>query len=216
MYKKLIILSGLYLLNNLPISGQHRIDYRFGLIGGLNAALIQKSTGIQNIRWRYNMGLTLEQRFSPTVSLVYQLLYSRQGETVNLKYGGTGPTIGHQYITFDYMTLPIMVRFRPKGEQVFLELGGQVSTLVNNYIYITDPFNQGKPFDNVNQLDVGFTGGLGYRFGKHIVVDTRYYHGTKPILSDFTVVNPQSGVPTLYRQEKWFNRVYSLNLSYYF
>ncbi|WP_177236786.1 porin family protein [Spirosoma endophyticum] len=207
---------GLLLTNLFPIYGQHPIDYKLGLIGGVNAALIQNSTGIQNIRWRYNLGLAIEQRFSPALGLVYQINYSRQGETVNLKYGGTGPVIGHQYITFDYVNLAIMARFRPKSERIFIQLGGQLGLLVNDYILVTDPFNQGKSFENVNKLDVGVTGGLGYRFGRHFVIDTRYYHGMKPILSDFISVNPQTGISTFNKQDKWYNRVYSLNLSYYF
>lgn len=216
MKAKLSMVLALCLMSTVIAYSQTKINYRFGLTSGLNAALIKNSSGIQSFRWSYNAGLSLEQRFSPSFALAYQLLYSRQGETVDLKFGGTGPTVGHQFITFDYITLPIMFRIRPKGERVFLELGGQVGSLVNNYIRITDPFNQERRFESTHQLDVGLTGGLGYRFGKHIVVDSRYYYGLKPILADFTSVNAQTGVATLNRVDKWYNRVYSLNLSYYF
>lgn len=216
MIKRLIILAYLFSFSTIIVYGQNQPTYLLGITGGPNAALIQNSTGLQNIRWRYNVGVSLEQRFSPAIAVVYQLLYSRQGETVNSKYGGVGPVIGHQFITFDYVNLPIMVRFRPKGERVFLELGGQLGALVNNYIFITAPFNQGLSFDNANKLDAGFTGGLGYRFGRHIIVDTRYYYGIKPMLADFSSVNVLTGIRTFYRQDKWYNRVYLLNLSYYF
>ncbi|WP_461151975.1 porin family protein [Spirosoma pulveris] len=204
------------MFGTLVTYGQPNITYQVGLTSGLNAALIKNNTGLQKSRWTYNVGASLEQRFSPAVALVYQLLYSRQGETVDLKYGGTGPVVGHQFITFDYVTLPIMLRIRPKAERVFLELGGQVGRLVNNYIRITDPINQEKKFDHTHPWDAGFTGGLGYRIGQHLVIDSRYYHGLKPILADFTSVNPQTGVPMLNRQDTWYNRVYSLNCSYYF
>ncbi|GAB3223724.1 hypothetical protein GCM10027423_59050 [Spirosoma arcticum] len=85
MSGKLPILLGLYLISLIAVHGQHRIDYRLGITGGPNANQIKKEQGgLNGIRWRYNAGITLEQRFSPTIALVYELIYSRQGKRLVL------------------------------------------------------------------------------------------------------------------------------------
>ncbi|GAB3223718.1 hypothetical protein GCM10027423_59040 [Spirosoma arcticum] len=116
----------------------------------------------------------------------------------------------------DYLALPIMLRIRPKGERVFLEVGGQLGYLLDDKFYFKSTPNQVVPIQHTQPVDAGLTGGVGYRLGKHFVVDARYYYGMKPILTDFAVVNPQTGGSTLYVIENWYNRVYLLNLSYYF
>ena len=219
--KKTLILSGLSLLFGLLTAhGQRMTTYRFGITGGLNANQIKNDGGLQGILWRYNVGISLEQRFSPAIALAYQLVYSRQGESVNNNYrlsASSGTVSNKQIIIFDYVALPIMLRVRPKGERAFLEVGGQVGTLIHNDFYFTNPPSSvpPSPIQHLTKIDAGLTGGVGYRLGEHLVVDARYYYGMKPVLSDFSAINPQTGASTLYKREKWYNRVYLLNLSYY-
>lgn len=221
MKTKLSIVLALYLVSLLNAYGQSPITYRLGVIGGANASQIKNNGGLQDILWRYNAGISLEQRFSPAVALAYELIYTRQGETVNNDYYSLsmGRTVQNkQVITFDYLALPIMLRVRPKGERAFLEIGGQVGRLITNDFYFTNPISPTPhaPLRNLNKLDWGLTGGIGYRLGKHFVLDARYYYGMKPMLSDFTTIDPQTGASILNRRDKWYNRVYSLNISYYF
>ena len=110
-----------------------------------------------------------------------------------------------------------MLRVRPKGERAFLQAGGQVGTLIHNDFYVTNlPVSvPPSPIQHLTKIDAGLTGGVGYRLGWHFVIDARYYHGMKPLLSDFSSVAPQTGVSILYKREKWYNRVYLLNLTYH-
>ena len=216
---KSLILISLFLMGSRVVFSQQKIDYRFGLIGGVNAGLIKANgIGYNSILWRYNIGISLEQRFSSALALVYQFTYSRQGETVKEEdYTPVSGTIHYrQVLSFDYITLPIMVRFRPKRERVFLEAGGQVGSMVHNYFYHTNAPSQGEPIYHTHQLDAGLTSGLGYRFGNHFVLDARYYYGMRPILRDYTYVDPQTGASSFVHLIKWYNRVVFINLSYYF
>jgi Outer membrane protein beta-barrel domain len=216
--KQLIVWILCWFIGPFVCSGQSTSAFRLGLIGGVNAGLIKNQAGYQSILWRYNAGITVEQRFSPAIGLIYQLIYSKQGETVNSRgYNAyTGKTTDKQVIGFDYMALPVMLRVRPKGERAFLEAGGQIGYLIHKSFYLASQPNQVIPIQHTQPIDVGLTGGIGYRLGKHVVVDGRYYYGMKPLRENYTAPDPQTGISTYYRVEKWYNRVWSLNLSYYF
>lgn len=201
------------------VAPQPGVTYKVGLTGGVNAAqLRQVMPQLQQIvrshlLWQYNAGLALEQRFSPHIALSYQLLYSKQGSSTPL----TG-SLGNDRVVnqFDYISLPIMLRLNRGASKFFLEVGGQGSYLVEGKGYFASSKNQASTFHHVHRLDFGLTGGVGYRLSNHFVMDARYYHGLNPILADYTAPAPQTGIPTAYQVVKWYNRVYSMNLSYYF
>lgn len=186
-------------------------SFRLGLTGGLNAAQLQQ-TNRSRILWRYNAGVTVEQRLSSVFAVAAHVLYSRQGSSTPVTgLGGKDKLIN----AFDYVSLPIMVRYSPKTERAFFEVGGQGGYLFSAEGYFGSSKNQPTTFRYVHNLDVGVTGGVGYRLSNRIVVDARYYHGIRPILANYTAPDPQTGSPTYYRVVKWYNRVWSLNLSYY-
>ncbi|MVM32136.1 outer membrane beta-barrel protein [Spirosoma sp. HMF4905] len=217
MKLKLCAFIGLYLTGSLNVRSQSVNSLRVGITTGLNAANVKTKDVYHNLLWRYNLGITLEKRFSPAVALVSHLLYSRQGFANHAGIAADGSAIIEQTYTLDYLTLPLMLRVRPKQSAFFLEIGGQAGGLLYNHqrYETTPPFDHDIP--STSFWDAGLMGGLGYRLSRHLVTDLRYYHGLLSARQRFlTITDPQSGVVTNYPYIKWYNRVYSLNLSYYF
>lgn len=196
----------------LTTHGQNRT--RFGVKAGVNAGQIQTSLTLTNLLWRYNAGMAFEQQFTRNFALASELIYTRQGS----RFSSTNGYVSDKYISaFDYVTLPVLLRFRPKGERGFVEAGGQIGYLLSaNSYHTSDKDRTFSSFQHTNKLDAGLTGGVGYRLGPHVVVDFRYYYGMKPLRENYTAPDPQTGIPTYYRVEKLYNRVWSANLSYYF
>ncbi|RYE12479.1 MAG: PorT family protein [Sphingobacteriaceae bacterium] len=191
---------------------QSKINYKFGLTSGVNAAQIKAST-LSNLFWQYNAGVVLEQRFSPAIAVAYQLSYAKQGSSSLVTgLGGDDKIINE----LTYINLPVMLRFSRESKNFFLEAGGQVGYLLDGKGYFASSKNQATPFHHTHKIDAGLTGGIGYRLGNHLTIDARYYYGLNPILADYTAPDPATGILTFYRVSKWYNRVYSLNMSYYF
>ena len=212
MKMKLVLATLLSMIPLLTVHGQNKT--RFGVTVGPNAGQIQTSLTLTNLLWRYNAGIALEQQFTRNFALASELIYSRQGS----RFSSTNGYVSDKYISaFDYINLPVLLRFRPKGERGFIEVGGQIGHLLSaNSYHTSDKDRTFSSFQHTNKIDAGLTGGVGYRLGPHVVVDARYYYGIKPLRENYTAPDPQTGIPTNYRVEKLYNRVWSLNLSYYF
>ncbi len=204
-----------WLIGPLVCRAQSTTPFRFGLIGGINASQINtpslKTTS--GLLWQYGVGVTAEQRFSPRISLVSELKYSHQGSR-SKAFGLLGDDVNVS--KYNYLTLPIFVRYQPKGERVFIELGGQVGYFLGGQNYFNSRKDRALALQNVTPLDVGLVGGLGYRLSTHFVADVRYYHGLRRIREDFTAPDPVTGIPTSYLISPQYHRVWSLNLSYFF
>lgn len=209
-----LLLSVLCLSINLSANGQNKP--RVGIVGGINASQIKTSTNLTNLLLRYNVGLAYEQQFSDKFALAGNFIYSKQGSS--LKQATLGNGIKDKYITnFNYLALPVLLRFRPKGERTFIEAGGQIGYLIYNKSYNTsDKEKTTESFTHTRKVDAGMVGGVGYRLGKNVVIDARYYYGLKPLRKSFTAPDPQTGASVFYRTDRWYNRVWSLNFTYYF
>uniref|UniRef100_UPI00403FC232 outer membrane beta-barrel protein n=1 Tax=Spirosoma sp. SC4-14 TaxID=3128900 RepID=UPI00403FC232 len=93
---------------------------------------------------------------------------------------------------------------------------GQAGYLLSaNSYHSSDKEKTFTAFQHTNKIDAGLTGGVGYRLGTHLVADLRYYYGMRPLRENYTAADPQTGVPTYFRVEKWYNRVWLVNLTYY-
>ncbi|GAB4041835.1 porin family protein [Spirosoma gilvum] len=188
---------------------------RFGVTAGLNAAQIQTSLSLDKPLWRYNAGVAFEQQFFRKFVLASELIYSRQGASE--KYTGPfGQSDDRIIYAFDYLALPVLLRIRPVGERAFIQAGGQIGYLLTARNYFASKEDQALTYQHTKSIDAGLIGGVGYRLGQHFVVDGRYYYGMNPLREDYTAPDPQSGITKVYHVEKWYNRVWSVNLAYYF
>ncbi|AUD04150.1 porin family protein [Spirosoma pollinicola] len=195
--------------------GQSVNSFRYGITGGLNAGQlntpsINKTSGL---RWQYAAGVTVEQPFSSNFALAAELKYARHGAKAKVSGIMGNDAIISEY---DYVTLPIFVRFQPKFDRIFIELGGQIGYFLAGRSYFSSKKDQALAAQNINRLDAGLTGGVGYRLGTHLVMDVRYYHSLRSLYEDFTAIDPITGTSTFIKLTPQYQRVWSLNLSYFF
>lgn len=215
MKKKLIIALYLYVASLITAHSQDKTAYKVGLIGGLNAGQISTPSlnNTTGLLWDYNAGIALEQRFSTRFALAYELKYTRQGSKDKVSgILGNDKSISQ----YEYINIPVLIRYRPKGERAFIEFGGQASYFLKGRSYFASKETQSLALQNISKLDAGIIGGVGYRFGEHFVLDARYYYGMKKIRTDFTAPNPATGIPMFYTAVPQYHRVWSLNFTYYF
>ncbi|AKD56787.1 porin family protein [Spirosoma radiotolerans] len=214
MKAKLIVL--LLVLTGLkePILAQSAL--RLGLSGGLNGNLIHanylgpnsESKGL----WDYTGGISLEHRLTPSFTVTYNLLYSRQGgiELITSKLGlGSDQMISK----LSYLTLPAMLRYQFGVRRVFISGGPQIGYFLKAEWYAAR-FGEGSAerwnLSSMHRFDAGLTAGIGYRLGRHFVIESRYYYGLNPINK------PDNQTHTYYNDYKEFNRTWASNLVYYF
>ncbi|MVM41808.1 outer membrane beta-barrel protein [Spirosoma sp. HMF3257] len=187
MKTKLKIVIFLSLINLLEGYGQ--TGTRFGITFGPSAGQVQASLTLNDILLRYKVGIAFEQQFTRNFALASELNYSRQGS----RYTSTNGYVSDKYITaIDYISLPVLLRFRAKNERGFVEAGGQVGYLVSaNSYHSSDKEKTFSVMQHTNKIDVGITGGVGYRLGSHVAVDLRYYYGMQPIRQNYTAPLPK-------------------------
>ena len=209
MKAKWIVLLVLIIALKQSIVAQSRL--LFGITGGVNQNLIHATYWGPNseskLIWDYTAGVSLEQRLTSSLTVTYNLLYSHQGgaELITSKLPGYGSS---KMITkFSYLTLPVMVRYHVGGGRFFLSGGPQIGYLLKAKWYAAGFEGSAENWDlaDRHRLDVGLTGGLGYRIGKHVVIESRYYYG----LPHFNETDPQINY-------KEYNRTWASNLAYYF
>jgi hypothetical protein len=208
MKAKLFILLMILTAVKQPLVAQPRL--RFGITGGINQNLIHATYWGPNSEpkpiWDYTAGISLEHRLTPSLTLTYNLLYSRQGgaELITSKIGyGSSKMI----TKFSYLTLPVMVRYNVGGGRFFISGGTQIGYFLKAKWYAAGFERSAENWDlaYMRRLDAGLTGGLGYRMGKHVVIESRYYYGLNP----FNKTDPQLNY-------KEYNRTWTSNLAYYF
>lgn len=216
MKTKQLIPLVFFLLSLSRTYGQSKITYRIGITGGFNASQVTTPSlsATNNVLLRYNGGLTLEQRFNSAIALFYQLNYLRIGGSADV----TGLTNGILKIVDDYsyISLPIIVRVRPKTERFFVEAGLQTGYYLSGGIYAKGQDTQVQPHLHQVKLDAGWTGGLGYQIRTHFVIDARYYCGLKKLAMEYSAADPVTGIVSMHYPIAQYHRAYLLNLSYLF
>lgn len=181
---------------------------RVGITGGPNASQIKTSTNLTELLWSYNVGLAFEKGLLENLSLASELVYTRQGSSLDGVFSG-------KYIThFDYLALPVFIRYNPRGKDFFVMAGGKFGYLIRDKEIYTFNDSEGN-LDYLRKWDAGVLGGIGYRISSNVVLDTRYYFGLAPLIKKHTVLDPVTLEPIFFGADRWFNRVWSLNLTFY-
>ncbi|WP_394343330.1 porin family protein [Spirosoma sordidisoli] len=165
-------------INSALVRGQVSVIYSAGVKSGITMSrFIEKGTR-NDYLVSYLIGLSIEQRFTQRVSLSYDLLYSRQGNIVFLTNPGPFDKVRTKY---NYFTLPVSLRCRFKRHPVILSPGFQVGYLVSNRTDFLPKGGYTNSIPFLKRSDLGFSFGLGYRFGTHFFGEVKYFESLIPL-----------------------------------
>jgi hypothetical protein len=128
MKTKLIVLSCIILtLSIVKVNAQ---SFHVGVEGGTNITKISGESFNQEFEFCYSIGAYGEIDFSKTLGIQPELLWSQvKGTTTNnfnLIYQG----VSGQNVTFNYLTIPVLLAYRPIPLVTFL-IGPQFGVLLN-------------------------------------------------------------------------------------
>jgi hypothetical protein len=210
MKKSLIFFCTWIILAGMKFSAfsQSKTTYRFGIKAGYNLARIWNKVPAplrSNARFLpgYAFGLSLEQRFTPAVSMVYEALYTRQGSIFPMS------TVTNERLIkeYKYLMVPALFRFHPRRLPTFLELGPQIGFLLDrNYRLLDDPLHGiFVPEVNLKSYDLNIVAGAGYRPNKHLLFEVRAFQSFATVFKRTYYVDPVTG-QTLTAQPKQYNQ----------
>ncbi|WP_157816031.1 porin family protein [Spirosoma pollinicola] len=212
---KATLLISLVALTTFSQSAWAQTSFRWGITAGLNNSVLHHTYLPPNNRvtslWGYNAGLSFSHDLTKTLSLAYDLNFTRQGE-ISTSTSPLGLGSYQIIILADYVSLPLMLCYRPGGGRLWIGAGPQLGFLLRGKVY--DP-QEGKAdamywdLQQANRFDMGLTAGLGYQISRHLLLTSRYYLSLRPVFSPGANVRSED-------IQKIYNRSGSLNLVYYF
>jgi len=169
--KKLIIFSAL-IITSLTANAQL---LRFGLKAGPNFSDMDGKDYDSKTRVGFHFGAIVEIKASPNFSIQPELLYSTQGAKVDIG------DLKDENIDYDYITVPVVLKYYILSDLLSLEAGPQFAFLVNdkNRFDVSDS----------NTFDFSVLGGLGIDITKHIFGQARYVVGLTDASSNSEIKN---------------------------
>jgi hypothetical protein len=192
--------------------------FRIGPKIGLTNTVLVSQLGSYKSLYKFAVGVAAEHRLTQHFSLSYEFFYGRQGGyysvTGLVSPGVTGTD--RIYKIYDVLNFPVLVRFYPKERTFFVEAGGQFGYVISNEDYYQSNRSGSYTNKDINRTDFSLLAGVGYNFGKKICINFRYCRGRVPIYPSYDTSDPTTGVVTHHKVIGIYNRVLSLNLTYFF
>ncbi len=211
-----ILITFLFLGNwCFNVFGQDAAGFRLGVRGGLNLSRFSHTVTNNVFLRSYALGVALEYPVVRRLSIVSELIYSRQGN--DLRVNNPSPMITKIVTKYDYILLPFLIRYQPPKTALLLCAGLQVGYLVRNetiFLPVRGYTNQADPL--LRRWDSGILLGVGSRLGKQFLLDARYFESFSTVYRPYAGPDPTTGKLINLPAVQQFNQVISLNLSFYF
>lgn len=135
---------------------------RIGIKAGPNFADLDGNIAADTkMRTSFHFGAIAELKLPGSFALQPELLYSSQGAEVK--------TANVKDIQYDYITVPVMLKYYLISDIINIEFGPQFSFLIND--------DQNFDPDDSSTFDFAALGGLGVNLGQHFFVQGRYVLG---------------------------------------
>ncbi|WP_284651317.1 porin family protein [Flavobacterium terrisoli] len=145
---------------------------KFGLKAGPNFSNLEGDNLNGSTYTSFHFGATLELKLVGNLSLQPEVVYSSQGTKIDSN--------AFSDINYNYITVPVLVKFYILSDRLSLDVGPQFSFLVNEDV--SDQF-EGETFD------FGVAGGLGLNVTKHVFLQARYIAGLTEASRNADVTN---------------------------
>lgn len=157
----------------LIASAAANAQLKIGIKAGPNFANLEGVSLDTKMRTGYHFGAIVELKLPANLALQPELVYSSQGAEVS------SATV--RDIQYDYLTIPVMVKYYLVPDVLDIELGPQFSFLTKD----RNDFDPG----NSSTFDFAALGGLGLDLGKHIFIQGRYVLGLTDASTSASVTN---------------------------
>jgi hypothetical protein len=193
---------------------QAKTTYHIGMKAGLNLANFIEPKTKENLVTAYSVGVGLEQRFTPRLSAFYEVMYSKQGSDIPIY---NDPHYNKLAIRYDYLVLPIGLRYQSRRFPFLIEGGIQAGYLLNHHQeFLPANGTTTSQGTNLKHLDIGFIAGIGYRFGSHWLVEGKYNKSLSTVFTGYSGYDPITQTYVNLPPTKRYNQVISVNLTYFF
>ncbi|HPI08726.1 MAG TPA: porin family protein [Saprospiraceae bacterium] len=160
--KKLLLLASFTFLSMQAI----RAQTQFGIRGGLNLSNIAGDAMGNALRSDIHLGVLLKMKLVKSLYWLPEVQYSAQGAQSPNK-------VIKAY--YNYLNIPVMLRFYPNDKVIFLEAGLQLGLLLS--AKVSNISNTVRVKKEVRKEDFALNVGLGARFNSHIELDVRGIFG---------------------------------------
>ncbi|MDQ3290471.1 MAG: PorT family protein [Bacteroidota bacterium] len=188
----------------------------FGFKAGLNVSTADVDRGLPlgpQSRLGFHLGIWKEFSLSSKFFLRPELVYSLKGYRFSDSSFAPGyvPTRRKETMSYHYLTLPILVGFRPK-QKLGIYAGPEIS-LLGPLRSKSDGGNSNlRLFTNdYKNVDLGLTAGLYYKLTPRLNADLRYTYGFSTILN-WDILGAQGEYE--YTIKESHNKVLQFGLSY--
>ena len=186
---KRILSLAIVAMLSIAVSAQ---TLRFGVRGGLNFCKDTDHVLVLDNMEEMNLSNDMEGRMGFSVGVLVNML---AGRNLELEAEASYSMLGYKdkiYTSFDqvlndcnttftkhYLAIPVVAKYYPLSNGLFVEAGPQVGFLLSDNIK-TDGVDMGSynPYDGIcKTFDFAVLGGVGYRFVNNVFVDARYIYG---------------------------------------
>ena len=164
--KKIFLI--LILLGSFSVA---QAQLRIGIKAGANFANLEGISLDTKMKTGFHFGAIAELKLPGSFALQPELLYSSQGADVNEE--------AFKDIQYDYITVPVLLKYYLVKDLINIELGPQFAFLVNDNVDLEDS----------STFDFAALGGVGVDLGKSFFVQGRYVLGLTDASADADVTN---------------------------
>lgn len=144
---------------------------KIGIKAGANFSDLDGVSIDTEMRTNFHFGAVAELKLPGSFALQPELLYSSQGAKID--------SAAFDDIKYDYITVPVMLKYYLISDLLNVELGPQFAFLVNDNASVEDP----------STFDFAALGGVGVDLGQHLFLQGRYVLGLTDASANADVTN---------------------------
>ena len=191
---KLLFVLALFFV--VKVAAQETIS--FGVKGGPSITGFRSGETTITSNIGFNFGGLAELKFNETIALQTEILFSRCGGSID---NTNSPSV---ITKLDYLQIPIQGKVYLM-RWLSVDVGPQIGFLLRKKGELDDGIsnNQNGPeieLNNVNQIDLSLTAGLGFKIKNKFLIQTRYNFGLSKVFED----------------REYKNSIINLSFGYYF
>lgn len=159
---------------------------------GVKAGVASSTVDIKHWGNKQKVGLlaggVVSYELSEHFDLQGELFYANRGYKTNIYLEVSDENPHDWKFSLSYLNLPLLLKWYPIGQGVYVEAGPQVGYLLDNSNDIEgwpkDETLDQNPWGDYKRWDFGLVGGIGYSFNMGLFVDVRYDLGLTNVLKE--------------------------------